>query len=130
MSVTYANHAAFVTGVDPSISGVYGNHAWIDGEGWVKAPKAGPRATTLFDRVKAAGGRSVIVVGDHKLIGQMGGASADESWPPNGWIPEGTERCEFGYPVDAAVVARPMLRLPRIAPNTVAPIEIPVCSFS
>ena len=104
MSVTYANHAAFVTGVDPSISGVYGNHAWIDGEGWVKAPKAGPRATTLFDRVKAAGGRSVIVVGDHKLIGQMGGASADESWPPNGWIPEGTARCEFGYPADAAVV--------------------------
>jgi hypothetical protein len=105
MSVTYANHAAFVTGVDPSVSGVYGNHTWIDGEGWVKAPKAGPRATTLFDRVKAGGRRSVIVVGDHKLIGQMGGGTADESWPPNGWIPDGTARCEFGYPVDAAVVA-------------------------
>ena len=105
MSVTYANHAAFVTGIDPALSGVYGNHTWIDGEGWVSAPKAGPRATTLFDLVADAGGRSVTVVGDHKLIAQMGGGRADHHWPPDGWIPEGTPRCEFGYPTDAAVVA-------------------------
>ena len=105
MSVTYANHAAFVTGADPATTGVYGNHTWIDGEGWVSAPKAGPRATTLFDLVADAGGRSVTVVGDHKLIAQMGGARADHHWPPDGWIPDGTPRCEFGYPADAAVVA-------------------------
>ena len=105
MSVTYANHAAFVTGVDPSETGVYGNHTWIDGEGWVPSPKAGPRAATLFDRVAAAGGRSVTVVGDHKLVAQMGGDRADEVWPPGGWIPDGIARCEFGYPADAAVVA-------------------------
>ena len=105
MSVTYANHAAFVTGVDPSVTGVYGNHTWIEGEGWVKSPTAGPRATTLFERIGDAGGRSVAVVGDHKLIAQMGAARADEHWPPDGWIPDGTPRCEFGYPSDSAVVA-------------------------
>ena len=105
MSVTYANHAAFVTGADPATTGVYGNHTWIDGEGWVSAPKAGPRAATLFDLVADAGGRSVTVVGDHKLIAQMGGARADHHWPADGWIPDGTPRCEFGYPTDAAVVA-------------------------
>jgi hypothetical protein len=105
MSVTYANHAAFVTGVDPAVTGVYGNHTWIDGDGWVKSPKAGPRAETLFDRVADAGGRSVIIAGDHKLIGQMGGNRADVSWPPNGRLPEGTSRCEFGYPLDSEVVS-------------------------
>ena len=105
MSVTYANHAAFVTGADPTTTGVYGNHTWNDREGWISAPKAGPQATTLFDLVADAGGRSVIVVGDHKLIAQMGGARADHHWPLHGWIPDGTPRCEFGYPTDAAVVA-------------------------
>ena len=77
MSVTYANHAAFVTGADPTKTGIYGNHTWNDRGGWISAPKAGPQATTLFDLVADAGGRSVIVVGDHKLIAQMGGARAD-----------------------------------------------------
>lgn len=104
MSVTYANHAAFVTGADPATTGVYGNHTWIDGDGWVPAPKAGPRATTLFERVADVNGRSVLVVGDHKLVAQMGGAEATECWPPSGWFPDGTERCEFGYARDAAVV--------------------------
>ncbi len=105
VSVTYANHAAFVTGADPVHTGVYGNHTWIEGDGWVPAPKAGPRAQTLFDRVANAGGRSVLIVGDHKLVAQMGGEAATEVWPPGGWIPEGTTRCEFGYPADVAVVA-------------------------
>lgn len=104
VSVTYANHAAFVTGADPSITGVYGNHTWIGGEGWVRSPKAGPRARTLFDAVGDAGGRSVAVVGDHKLVAQMGAHRADVSWPPGGWIPDGVERCEFGYVTDAEVV--------------------------
>ena len=39
VSVTYANHAAFVTGADPAITGVHGNHTWIDEIGWAPAPK-------------------------------------------------------------------------------------------
>lgn len=104
VSVTYANHAAFVTGADPAVTGVHGNHTWTD-DGWVSAPKLGPRATTLFERVRDAGGRSAIVVGDQKLIGQMGGSDADVSWPPGGRLPEGTDRCRFGYASDAAVLA-------------------------
>ena len=104
VSVTYANHAAFVTGVDPTISGVHGNHTWND-EGWMPAPKLGPRATTLFERVRAAGGTSAMVVGDQKLVGQMGGSSADVCWPPDGRLPDGTDRCLFGYASDAAVLA-------------------------
>ena len=66
VSVTYANHAAFVTGADPAVTGVHGNHTWTD-EGWVAAPKLGPRAPTLFERVGCCGGRSATVVGDQKL---------------------------------------------------------------
>lgn len=105
VSVTYANHAAFVTGVDPVITGVHGNHAWADDRGWVPAPKEGPKATTLFERVGAAAGRSTMVAGDQKLIRQMGGARADTSWPPDGRLPEGTDRCRFGYASDAAVLS-------------------------
>ena len=104
VSVTYANHAAFVTGADPAVTGVHGNHTWTD-EGWVAAPKLGPRAPTLFERVGCCGGRSATVVGDQKLIGQMGGSVADVSWPPGGRLPEGTERCRFGYASDAAVLS-------------------------
>ena len=104
VSVTYANHAAFVTGADPELTGVHGNHTWIDDRGWVPSPKEGPRATTLFERVGAAGGTSVMVAGDQKLVAQMGGARADVVWPPDGRLPEGTERCAFGYASDAAVL--------------------------
>ncbi len=105
VSVTYANHAAFVTGADPAVTGVHGNHTWSDDRGWVPSPKEGPRATTLFDRVGAAGGTSVMVAGDQKLVAQMGGARADVVWPPDGRLPEGTERCAFGYASDAAVLS-------------------------
>jgi len=105
VSVTYANHAAFVTGAEPSVTGVHGNHTWIDDRGWLPSPKQGPRAATLFDRVGDAGGTSVMVAGDQKLIAQMGGGRADVSWPPDGRLPEGTERCAFGYASDAAVLA-------------------------
>ncbi len=104
VSVTYANHAAFITGADPAVTGVHGNHTWTD-DGWIPAPKLGPRATTLFERVRTAGGRSAMVVGDQKLVGQMGGSSADTCWPPDGRLPDGTDRCRFGYASDAAVLA-------------------------
>ncbi|HUV18346.1 MAG TPA: alkaline phosphatase family protein [Ilumatobacteraceae bacterium] len=104
VSVTYSNHAAFVTGVDPVVTGVHGNHTW-SADGWMPSPKSGPGAMTLFERVGAAGGRSAIVAGDQKLIGQMGGSQADAVWPPGGRLPDGTERCAFGYASDAAVLS-------------------------
>lgn len=104
VSVTYANHAAFVTGAHPRTTGIHGNHVWCDERGWAAAPKEGPRARTLFDDVADAGGRSAMVAGDHKLVHQMGGARADQCWPPDGWFPDGTGRCEFGYATDAAVL--------------------------
>ncbi len=105
VSVTYANHAAFVTGADPAITGVHGNHTWIDEIGWAPAPKCGPRAPTLFDRVGDSGGTSVMVAGDQKLVAQMGGGRADVHWPPEGRLPEGTDRCAFGYASDVAVLS-------------------------
>jgi hypothetical protein len=105
VSVTYANHAAFVTGADPVVTALHGNHAWSDDAGWMPSPKLGPRATTLFDRVADAGGRSMMVAGDQKLVGQMGGSRADAVWPPDGRLPEGTARCAFGYASDAAVLS-------------------------
>jgi hypothetical protein len=84
---------------------VHGNHTWIDDRGWVSAPAEGPRAPTLFERVDAAGGQSVMVAGDQKLVAQMGAERAGVVWPPEGRLPEGTERCAFGYASDAAVLA-------------------------
>lgn len=104
VSVTYANHAAFITGVDPITTGIHGNRVWIDDRGWVPAPYEGPRAPTLFERVGGAGGRSLMVAGDQKLVGQMGGGGADVVWPPDGRLPDGTDRCRFGYASDAAVL--------------------------
>jgi hypothetical protein len=105
VSVTYSNHAAFVTGAEPAITGVHGNHTWSDDGGWMASPKLGPRAATLFDRVGDAGGRSLMVAGDQKLVGQMGGSRADVVWPPDGRLPDGTPRCAFGYASDAAVLS-------------------------
>ena len=103
VSVTYSNHAAFVTGVGPKETGLWGNAAWVDG-GFVPTYDAGPRATTLFDRCKAADRRAIVAVGDHKLITTMGAQVADISWPPAATIPEGAELDAFGYLADSAVV--------------------------
>ena len=46
-----------------------------------------------------------MVAGDQKLVAQMGGTRADAVWPPDGRIPDGTMRCQFGYAADSAVVA-------------------------
>lgn len=103
VSVTYANHAALITGAPPARTWVHGNHTW-DGTGWTPAPKLGPRAPTLFDDVAAADGTSVFIAGDHKLVHQMGATTASFHWPPEGRIPDGTPRCIYGYAADDAVL--------------------------
>ncbi|MEO1057134.1 MAG: alkaline phosphatase family protein [Actinomycetota bacterium] len=103
VSVTYANHAALITGAPPAQTWVHGNHTW-DGTSWAPAPKLGPRAATLFDHVAAMGGRSAFVAGDHKLVHQMGATTATHHWPPDGRIPAEAPRCIYGYAADVAVL--------------------------
>ena len=103
LSVTYSNHAAFVTGLSPTETGHWGNWAWIHEE-FVRTYDSGPRGRTVFDDCREAGRRSVAVVGDHKLLGTMGALDADLSWPPAGSPPPGTPLDAYGYPQDQAVI--------------------------
>ena len=103
LSVTYSNHAAFMTGLPPTKTGHWGNWAWVDNE-FAKTYDSGPQGHTLFDYCKAADLRSVAVVGDHKLLATMGALEADTSWPPAGSHPTGTPLDAYGYPKDEAVI--------------------------
>lgn len=104
VSVTYSNHAAFVTGVGPTETGLWGNRGWVSDVGFRATYDIGPEAPTVFDRCAAAGRRSVAAVGDHKLIVTMGASAADESWPPAGQLDETVPLDPYGYPQDAAVI--------------------------
>ena len=103
LSVTYSNHAAFMTGLPPAETGHWGNWAWINNE-FGKTYDSGPQGRTVFDDCKAANLTSVAVVGDHKLLATMGALEADVSWPPAGTPPEGTPLDAYGYPKDEAVI--------------------------
>ena len=103
LSVTYSNHAAFMTGLPPTQPGHWGNWARVNNE-FTKTYDSGPRGHTLFDYCKAADLRSVAVVGDHKLLATMGALEADTSWPPAGSPPTGTPLDAYGYPKDEAVI--------------------------
>ena len=103
LSVTYSNHAAFMTGLSPTKTGHWGNWAWVNNE-FAKTYDSGPQGHTLFDYCKAADLRSVAVVGDHKLLATMGALEADTSWPPAGSPPTGTPLDAYGYPKDEAVI--------------------------
>ena len=98
LSVTYSNHAAFMTGLPPTETGHWGNWAWINNE-FTKTYDSGPQGRTVFDDCKVADLKSVAVVGDHKLLATMGALEADTSWPP-----EGTPLDAYGYPKDEAVI--------------------------
>ena len=102
-SSTYPNHATFATGVGPVGHGILAN--WIIRDGGPRATwHLGPSAPTLFEACRAAGRTSATVVGDHNLIGVMGGASADEHWPPDGRRPDGVPVDEHGYVFDDEVL--------------------------
>ena len=51
---TYANHATFVTGVEPARHGIVANHVRVSDGKFSRAAKIGPQVPTLFD---ADGGR-------------------------------------------------------------------------
>ena len=83
LSVTYSNHAAFMTGLPPLQTGHWGNWAWINNE-FGKTYDSGPQGRTIFNDCEDANLRSVAVVGDHKLLATMGALEANVSWPPAG----------------------------------------------
>ena len=104
VSVTYSNHAAFVTGIDPSVTKLWGNHGW-DGDKFVATATLGPQAPTLFDRCREAGLRAVAAVGDHHIVSAIGAEAAAEVWPPTADVPPGALVDDYGYPADSAVIA-------------------------
>lgn len=102
-TATYPNHASFVTGREPVVHGILANRIW-GGDGFVGSWDVGPAGPTLFTAAKAAGVSSSIVVGDHKLIGVMGGRQADLHWPPEGRRAD-VALDEFRYAADTSVLA-------------------------
>ena len=52
---TYPNHATFVTGVQPPVHGIVGNHVRGDDGRFRAARQVGPAVPTIFDAAAAAG---------------------------------------------------------------------------
>ena len=62
---TYPNHASFATGASPIEHGILTSKALRNGA-FVPAQDVGPMASTLFERCRKAGRRSVAAVGDQE----------------------------------------------------------------
>jgi len=96
-ATTYPNHATFVTGVAPGEHGIVGNHVLCADGRFRRACRIGPGVPTIFERVRAVGLTSALVVGDQDLVGVMGGARAGSHWPPDGKVPEAAATDSHGY---------------------------------
>lgn len=101
-TATYPNHATFATGTTPGEHGIMVNRMW-DGEALVSSSHIGPRGDTIFTAARRAGRSTGIVVGDHHLVGVMGGMEADVHWPPDGRRAD-VALDPFRYAADAAVI--------------------------
>ncbi len=101
-TATYPNHASFATGLAPADHGILVNRVW-DGHEFRPASETGPRGETIFTAAHRHGRTSAIVVGDHHLVGVMGGFDADRHWPPGGRRPD-VAVDEFRYATNAAVI--------------------------
>jgi hypothetical protein len=95
---TYPNHATFVTGVAPARHGVVANEIPTEA-GPLPSWERGPSVPTLFDAVRAGGGSSAAVFGDHNLVGVTAADRADQVWPGAGRS-EGLARDILGYAKD------------------------------
>lgn len=102
-TATYPNHASFATGLPPADHGILVNRVW-NGQEFRPASETGPRGDTIFTAAREHGRSSAIVVGDHHLVGVMGGFDADRHWPPEGMRPD-VALDEFRYATNAAVIA-------------------------
>lgn len=101
-TATYPNHASFATGLAPADHGILVNRVW-DGTEFRPASEIGPNGDTIFTMARRAGRSTAIAVGDHHLIGVMGGTEADRHWPPEGRRPD-VALDAFRYAADSAVV--------------------------
>ncbi len=108
---TYPNHATFVTGVTPTVHGLWsskipdpaGRPGADDGRAaLIEAWDIGPGAPTVFDVAARGGTSSAAVVGDHHLVGAMGAAAADTCWPAGGQFGPEVGRDALDYADDAA----------------------------
>ncbi len=102
-SLTYPNHATFVTGVGPDAHGLRAN-TLPAAAGPRRAWEVGPAVPTLFDACRAAGRHTAAVLGDQHLVAVMGAAGAGTHWPPGGELPAGTPTDVLGYAADDAVL--------------------------
>lgn len=101
-TATYPNHATFATGISPADHGIMVNRMW-NGEAFVSSSDLGPCGDTIFTAARRAGRSSGIVVGDHHLVGVMGGFEADLHWPPDGRRPD-VALDPFRYAADSSVI--------------------------
>ncbi|AKS31412.1 alkaline phosphatase family protein [Mycolicibacterium goodii] len=104
-SATYPNILTLVTGSSPTQHRVFANPLF----GHELTATASP--TAIFERV---GGRDTeFVVGDQNLIAVGRGRTAGRHWPPDGILPDGARRDEFGYAVDAEVLPHALAAVER-----------------
>jgi hypothetical protein len=122
---TYANHATFVTGVEPARHGIVANHVRVSDGKFARAAKIGPKVPTLFDATAAADRHSAFVVGDQELVGVMGGRTATTHWPHDGVIPDGAPLDAHGYLADAATLPELLRVLDGRAELVVAQLNSP-----
>ena len=101
-TATYPNHATFATGRLPDSHGIFVNKVW-DGNQFTIASSIGPKGDTIFLATNRSNMSSSAVVGDHHLIGVMGGDSADSFWPPEGKRAN-VDLDEFRYASNSAVL--------------------------
>ena len=102
-SSTFPNHATFATGRDVESHRIFANDIW-EGSSFVASPTVGPVGDTVFKAARRAGYSTAAILGDTTMIGCMGAAEADISWPPPGDPPPGLSRDLLGYPANRSVI--------------------------
>lgn len=104
-SATYPNILTLVTGSPPTQHRVFANPLFGH-------ELAGPSSViTVFER---AGGRaSEFVVGDQYLIDVGRARTAGRHWPPEGVLPDGAHRDDFGYATDGEVLPHALAAVER-----------------
>jgi type I phosphodiesterase/nucleotide pyrophosphatase len=122
---TYANHATFVTGVEPARHGIVANHVRVGSGTFRRAAKIGPQVPTVFDATAAADRHSALVVGDQELVGVMGGRTASTHWPLDGALPDGARLDAHGYLADTATLPELLHVLDSDAELVVAQLNSP-----
>jgi Type I phosphodiesterase / nucleotide pyrophosphatase len=101
-STTYPAFASLLTGMNQRKTGV---RTTAQKPGAVPGWAGGARcvAPTIVHIAQAAGLKTAVVMGDHKLQKVLGLHESAAAWPPAGVIPTGAPLDAHGYPTNAAV---------------------------